>query len=209
MLDIVQHLLFAHLHIHRLHGILNGHRCLLHEIDGAWHRWHGQHVQALRTRQRGGVKPFVRVDVVACHTDTLTAQLTVIAATAVFVHQGAQHVVSPRAIGQGMEEIEGYAVLPTGECQQVVVRLGAEQHGRLLRRHHYPRLRVILQGIVLKAVVADRFSQPHAIVWVTLLCGGHGLAHHSSVDVVTHLDGHTYSPAMLWISPVSVESFAK
>ena len=59
--------------------------------------------------------------------NALAAETAIVSATAVFIHQRSQHVVGTGAVSQSVEEVDGHAVVPTGEGQLVVVGGLAEQ----------------------------------------------------------------------------------
>ena len=98
----------------------------------------------------------------------------VIAAAAIFIEQRAEHTICRFTIHDGMEEVEGDAVVPTGKRQQVEVCLTAHQQQRLPPVTEHPRQRVILEGRMLAAMLVFIGAEPDTKVRIALLRIGNG-----------------------------------
>lgn len=132
------------------------------EIEGLWKRRHGQRMQ-FGLRQRCRVYPLAFVDCFSYFPNALAAETAIVSATAVFIHQRSQHVVGTGAVSQSVEEVEGYAVIPPGKGQQVVVGGLAEQHHLLPACRYYPRQRVVIEGIMRYALLVATCAEPYLI----------------------------------------------
>ena len=99
--------------------------------------------------------------------NALAAETAIVSATAVFIHQRSQHVVGTGAVSQSVEEVDGHAVVPTGEGQLVVVRCRAKEFYRLLAYVQHPWGRIVVILIMLVPICVGSHTQPHAVVGIS------------------------------------------
>ena len=123
-------------------------------------------------------------DVIASDRDARAVQRAVIAPAAIFVEQCAEYAVGSGAVSQRIEPVEGYAVIPPGKGQQVVVGCLAEQHHLLPACRYYPRQRVVIEGIMRYALLVATCAEPYLMIGVSLSCGLYGLFQNCSVHII-------------------------
>ena len=97
-----------------------------------------------------------------------TTQCRIIAAAGIFIKQGAQDVIGSCAVGQAVEEIEGDAVIPVAECQQMVVRLWTNQPHGFFSFAGYPRFAVVFIHEIFRAFSISPNAEFHLIIWISL-----------------------------------------